>query len=54
VLPAVLHTVRAFDLDPSDFERFLDALATDLHTTSYRTYADLCGYMEGSAGAAVM
>jgi phytoene/squalene synthetase len=32
VLPAVLHTVRAFDLDPSDFERFLDSMAMDLHT----------------------
>jgi 15-cis-phytoene synthase len=49
VLPAVLHTVRAFDLDPSDFERFLDSMAADLHTTSYATYDDLCGYMEGSA-----
>jgi 15-cis-phytoene synthase len=49
VLPAVLHTVRAFDLDPGDFERFLDAMAADLHTDGYRSYDDLCGYMEGSA-----
>jgi phytoene synthase len=49
VLPAVLHTVRAFDLDVADFERFLGSMAADLHTTSYRTYQDLCGYMEGSA-----
>jgi len=49
VLPAVLHTVRAFDLDPSDFERFLDSMAMDLHTGGYRTYDDLLGYMEGSA-----
>jgi 15-cis-phytoene synthase len=49
VLPAVLHTVRAFDLDPSDFERFLDSMAADLHTGGYATYDDLCGYMEGSA-----
>jgi 15-cis-phytoene synthase len=49
LLPAVLHTVRAFDLDPSDFERFLDAMAADLHTDGYRSYDDLCGYMEGSA-----
>jgi phytoene synthase len=49
VLPAVLHTTRAFDLDPSDFERFLDSMAMDLHTTSYATYDDLCGYMDGSA-----
>jgi phytoene/squalene synthetase len=49
LLPAVLHTVRAFDLDPGDFERFLDAMAADLHTDGYRSYDDLCGYMEGSA-----
>ena len=49
VLPAVLHTVRAFDLDVADFERFLDSMAMDLHTDGYRTYDDLLGYMEGSA-----
>ena len=49
VLPAVLHTVRAFDLDVGDFERFLDAMAMDLHTGGYATYDDLLGYMEGSA-----
>ena len=49
VLPAVLHTVRAFDLDVGDFERFLDSMAMDLHTGGYRTYDDLLGYMEGSA-----
>jgi 15-cis-phytoene synthase len=49
VLPAVLHTVRAFNLDLGDFERFLASMAMDLHTNSYPTYAELCGYMEGSA-----
>jgi 15-cis-phytoene synthase len=49
VLPAVLHTIRAFDLDPGDFEQFLAAMAMDLDTTGYGTYQDLCGYMEGSA-----
>ena len=49
VLPAVLHTVRAFDLDVTDFERFLDSMAMDLTVTGYRTYDDLLGYMEGSA-----
>ena len=49
MLPAVLHTVRAFDLDVADFERFLHSMAMDLHTDGYRTYDDLCGYMEGSA-----
>jgi 15-cis-phytoene synthase len=51
ILPAVLHTIRAFGLDPADFRRFLDAMATDLHRTGYRTYQDLLGYMEGSAAA---
>jgi 15-cis-phytoene synthase len=49
VLPAVVHTVRAFDLDPSDFERFLAAMAADLTIDGYATYQDLCGYMAGSA-----
>jgi phytoene synthase len=49
VLPAVLHTVRAFDLDPGDIQRFLAAMAADLDTDSYQTYGELCGYMEGSA-----
>jgi 15-cis-phytoene synthase len=49
VLPAVLHTVRAFDLEVADFEKFLDSMAMDLHTNSYGTYQDLCAYMEGSA-----
>jgi 15-cis-phytoene synthase len=51
VLPAVLHTVRAFDLDVGDFEQFLDSMAMDLRTDGYATYDDLCGYMEGSAAA---
>jgi 15-cis-phytoene synthase len=49
VLPAVLHTVRAFDLDVGDFERFLHAMAMDLTVDGYATYSNLLGYMEGSA-----
>jgi phytoene synthase len=49
ILPAVLHTVRAFDLEVDDFAKFLHSMAMDLTTTSYQTYPDLCGYMEGSA-----
>ena len=41
--------MRAHDHDPAAFQRFLDSMAMDLHTTSYATYDDLCGYMEGSA-----
>jgi phytoene synthase len=51
VLPAVLHTVRAFDLDPGDLQQFLASMAMDLRTTSYATYQELCAYMEGSAAA---
>jgi 15-cis-phytoene synthase len=49
VLPAVLHTVRAFDLDVGDFEKFLDSMAMDLTVDGYASYQDLLGYMEGSA-----
>ena len=49
VLPAVLHTVRAFDLDVGDFEKFLASMAMDLRADGYRTYDDLLGYMDGSA-----
>jgi phytoene synthase len=49
VLPAVLHTVRAFDLDVGDFEKFLHSMAMDLTVDGYATYTDLLGYMEGSA-----
>ena len=45
----MLHTARAFDLDVAGFERFLDAMAMDLCRSSYATYDDLLGYMEGSA-----
>lgn len=49
LLPAVLHTIRAYRLDPADFDRFLESMAMDLTTTAYPTYADLLEYMEGSA-----
>jgi phytoene synthase len=49
LLPAVLHTIRVFDLDLTDFRKFLASMAMDLTVTSYDTYDDLLGYMEGSA-----
>jgi 15-cis-phytoene synthase len=49
VLPAVLHTVRAFDLEVGDFEQFLESMAMDLTVAGYGTYAELRRYMEGSA-----
>ena len=49
VLPAILHTVAAYDLDPEDFDKFLRSMAMDLKVSRYATYDDLLGYMEGSA-----
>jgi len=49
LLPAVLHTVRVFGLDPADFDAFLRSMAMDLTVSEYATYDDLCGYMAGSA-----
>ncbi|HET6529585.1 MAG TPA: phytoene/squalene synthase family protein [Actinoplanes sp.] len=49
LLPAVLHTIAVFDLDPEDFRKFLRSMAMDLTVMSYATYDDLLDYMEGSA-----
>jgi len=49
VLKAVVHTVRAFDLDASYFRRFLNSMTMDLTVDSYRTWDDLLIYMDGSA-----
>lgn len=49
ILPAVAHTVRAFDIDHAEIESFFRSMATDLERTEFATYDDLLGYMEGSA-----
>ena len=49
VLKAVVHTVRAFDIDPDAFRRFLRSMAMDLSVETYATYDDLRDYMDGSA-----
>ena len=49
VLKAVVHTVRAFDIDPDCFARFLRSMAMDLQVSSYETWEDLLVYMDGSA-----
>src|SRR3954447_4588372 len=49
LLPAVLHTIQVFGLDLDDFRKFLASMRMDLTVTDYATYADLLGYMEGSA-----
>lgn len=49
VLKAVVHTVRAFDIDADAFRRFLRSMTMDLTVESYETWDDLRGYMDGSA-----
>ncbi|MEV4415595.1 phytoene/squalene synthase family protein [Catellatospora sp. NPDC049609] len=49
LLPAVLHTVGVFGLDPADFDAFLDSMAMDLTVGRYADYPALLSYMEGSA-----
>ncbi len=49
VIAAVVDTVIRCRIDPECFDRFFNAMAMDLTTTTYETFADLCGYMEGSA-----
>jgi 15-cis-phytoene synthase len=51
VMPAVLHTIEVFQLDPKDFVAFLRSMRMDLTVTGYATYDDLLDYMEGSAAA---
>ena len=49
VLKAVVHTVRAFGIDPECFRRFLRSMTMDLTVTTYETWDDLRRYMDGSA-----
>lgn len=49
VMAAVVTTVVECHIDPECFDRFFGAMAMDLSTSSYETWDDLCGYMEGSA-----
>ncbi len=49
VLKAVVHTVRAFDIDAEGFRRFLRSMTMDLTVESYATWDELLGYMDGSA-----
>ncbi len=49
VLKAVVHTVRAFDIDHDCFERFLCSMTMDLTVERYETWDDLLVYMDGSA-----
>ena len=49
VLKAVVHTVRAFDIDIDAFHRFLRSMTMDLTVESYETWDALLVYMDGSA-----
>jgi phytoene synthase len=49
VLRAVVHTVKAFDIEPDCFRRFLRSMAMDFDTETYETFDDLLEYMDGSA-----
>jgi 15-cis-phytoene synthase len=49
VLKAVVHTVRAFDIDPDCVRRFLKSMTMDLSVPTYPTFAALEEYMDGSA-----
>ncbi len=49
VLKAMVHTVRAFRIDPECVRRFLRSMTMDLTVETYETYDDLVGYMDGSA-----
>jgi 15-cis-phytoene synthase len=49
VRKAMVHTVRAFRIDPDCVRRFLASMAMDLTIERYETYDDLLAYMDGSA-----
>jgi len=49
VLKAVVHTVKAFGIDPGCFRRFLHSMTMDLTVSTYETFDDLLEYMDGSA-----
>jgi phytoene synthase len=49
ILAAVVDTVCSYGHDLDQFRRFLASMAMDLSVTSYETWDDLLGYMDGSA-----
>jgi isopentenyl-diphosphate delta-isomerase type 1 len=49
VMAAIVTSVREARIDPECFERFFGAMRMDLTVSTYETWADLLGYMEGSA-----
>ncbi|MHC5264016.1 phytoene/squalene synthase family protein [Streptomyces sp. UC4497] len=49
VVQALADTAHRYDIDPGHFHDFMTAMRDDLTVTDYPTYADLRGYMHGSA-----
>ncbi len=49
VLPALLDTIRRWDIPLEHFEAFLDSMRMDLTVTSYASFDDLMVYVHGSA-----
>ncbi|MEV5607316.1 phytoene/squalene synthase family protein [Streptomyces sp. NPDC052225] len=49
VVQALADTARRHAIDPRHFHDFMSAMRDDLTVTDYPTYADLRGYMHGSA-----
>jgi phytoene synthase len=46
---ALVDTVRRWDIDPGYIDAFLASMRMDLDVREYATYADLMGYVHGSA-----
>ncbi|MFG3154333.1 phytoene/squalene synthase family protein [Streptomyces sp. NPDC048219] len=49
VVRAVADTAERYAIEPALFADFMASMRSDLHVTDYPTYADLRGYMHGSA-----
>ncbi|MFJ2633816.1 phytoene/squalene synthase family protein [Streptomyces sp. NPDC087422] len=49
VVRALAHTAAVYDIDHRHFTDFMAAMRSDLEVRDYPTYADLRGYMHGSA-----
>lgn len=49
VCQALIHSMRVWDIPIEHIDAFLESMLMDLTVTEYETYADLRGYMYGSA-----
>nr|MDT0664102.1 phytoene/squalene synthase family protein [Micromonospora sp. DSM 115978] len=49
MLPAIVDTVRRWEIDVQHFEAFLTSMEMDLTVTGYPTWDDLMTYVHGSA-----